>query len=574
MKTLYININNEQIQSNEELEVLKHDLDSDFFFYLGEKIAKGCNVDNENAIITDFKTQDNEEEYKQIIAQWNEIKAILFSEEYEREFELRLPNGYIHWLRYSEKYNHVYDKNFSHGEPLVIYIDLKELYEESVEDLQRKMLRKLQRDDLYLEIDEIVFNDDAVTRKSSIVRTIKDKYEGVSFKAYKKWLEGNKPQEGNNIPDIGIPITEEEDYSSDNLTLLVNWICDEFEKERTIDCRRDEKMMSKIYDITKNALNEYEASWIKHSVDIYIPYVAKYDSNGNPIHTTNFKRTLSKGLLHSLKHPNEVEDESWGWEYVNYLDCGLILKRHNFKYGLVDYEGIIIAQCEYNEIMQLKSGNIRLQKKGKYGLINKDKTINLPCIYDEIYDSGDNLFRVKIGNDFYKIDGNGVKKYIKDGRGWIYMDRDGTICQESWCVMQFFPICGVVLGYTNISQFDKCVSSGEITVDDRGIKTTCKIYNVHSYDKIFFIQFDTDEYISIAQLLSSSEEYNKIVSKLKHLNYAPIWKNDFGSIYQTPDQSLKILVQSDVIIIQHYSASYKFIDVFLREVAQKKYGNS
>lgn len=42
MKTLYININKEQIQSNEELEVLKRDLDSDFFFYLGEKIAKGC----------------------------------------------------------------------------------------------------------------------------------------------------------------------------------------------------------------------------------------------------------------------------------------------------------------------------------------------------------------------------------------------------------------------------------------------------------------------------------------------------------------------------------------------------
>ena len=50
MKTLYININNEQIQSNDELEVLKHDLDSDFFFYLGEKIAKGCKVENENAL--------------------------------------------------------------------------------------------------------------------------------------------------------------------------------------------------------------------------------------------------------------------------------------------------------------------------------------------------------------------------------------------------------------------------------------------------------------------------------------------------------------------------------------------
>ena len=212
MKTLYININNEQIQSNEELEVLNYDLDSDFFFYLGEKIAKGSKVENETALITDFNTKDNEEYYKQIIAQWNKIKATLFSEECEGEFEFRLPNGYIHWLRYSQKYNHVYDKNFSHGESTIITIDLEELYEDSVEDLQRKILRKLQRDDLYLEIDEIVFNDDAVTRKSSIVCAIKDKHEGIGFKAYKKWLEGQKEK---NIPS-------NEDISKENETKTVN----------------------------------------------------------------------------------------------------------------------------------------------------------------------------------------------------------------------------------------------------------------------------------------------------------------------------------------------------------------
>ena len=192
MKSLYININHEQIQSNEELEVLNYDLDSDFFFYLGEKIAKGCKVENENALITDFNTQDNEEDYTQIIAQWNELKNILFSEECEGEFKFVLPDGYIHWLRYSEKYNHVHDKNFSHGESPVISIDLEELYEESVEDMQHKVLRTLKRNDLYLGVDEIVFNDDAVTRKSSIIRAIKVKYESVGFKTYKYWGDGGE----------------------------------------------------------------------------------------------------------------------------------------------------------------------------------------------------------------------------------------------------------------------------------------------------------------------------------------------------------------------------------------------
>ena len=189
MKTLYININNEQIQSNDELEVLKHNLDGDFFFYLGGKIAKDCKVENENALITDFNTSDNKEEYELIIAQWNEIKTILFSEECDGKVEFTLPNGYIHWLRYSEKYNHVHDKNFSHGEPSVISIDLEELYEESVEYLQKEILSKLKRNDLYLKVDEIVFNNNAVTRKSPIVRTVKDKYDGIGFKSYKKWEE-------------------------------------------------------------------------------------------------------------------------------------------------------------------------------------------------------------------------------------------------------------------------------------------------------------------------------------------------------------------------------------------------
>ena len=184
MKTLYVNINNEQIQSNEELEVLNYDLDSDFFFYLGEKIAKGCKVENENALITDFNIQDAAEDYQKIIAQWNEIKAILFSEECDDDYEFKLPAGYIHWLEYHPQYVSVYDKNFSQEESGIIYIDLEELYEESVESMQRRILRKLQRDDLYRDIDEIVFNDDAITSKSRIVRILKKKCDGIGFLPY------------------------------------------------------------------------------------------------------------------------------------------------------------------------------------------------------------------------------------------------------------------------------------------------------------------------------------------------------------------------------------------------------
>ena len=188
MKTLYININNELIQSNDKLEVLKHDLDSDFFFYLGSKIARGCNVENVIALVTDFKNEDKEE-YKQIIAQWNDLKAILFSEKCEGEFGLTLPNGYIHWLKFHSQYVDIYDKNFSQGKSAVISVDLEELYEESVEELQRKILGKLKRDDLYKEIDKIVFNDALVPSTSMIVNSVRKVYSSVSVLSLNEWLE-------------------------------------------------------------------------------------------------------------------------------------------------------------------------------------------------------------------------------------------------------------------------------------------------------------------------------------------------------------------------------------------------
>ena len=192
MKTLYININNEQIQSNEELEVLEHNLDSDFFFYLGEKIAEGCKVENENALVTDFNTQDNAEDYQKIIAQWNEIKAILFSEECKGAFNFTLPGGYIHWLRYHPQYVSIYDRNFSQNQPATITIDLEELYEDSVGSLQGKILRKLKRDDLYKGIDKIVFNDITIPNKSLIINSDREGCRIISILSLNEWLENER----------------------------------------------------------------------------------------------------------------------------------------------------------------------------------------------------------------------------------------------------------------------------------------------------------------------------------------------------------------------------------------------
>ena len=216
MKTLYVNINHKPISSSGELVILDYDLMGDLFFYLGERIAKGCNVQNENALITDFNTPDNKQDYDAILSQCDDIKRLLFGENVSGTFELKLPSGYLHWLRYNEDYNHVYDKNFSNGGGESITIDIEELYEDSIESLQRKIMRKLQRDDLYLDIDEIVFRDEDVTRKSKIVRAIKAKYDNIGFKSYKKF-QRNHIDNSNQKGQVKWP-AELECVNVDNIT--------------------------------------------------------------------------------------------------------------------------------------------------------------------------------------------------------------------------------------------------------------------------------------------------------------------------------------------------------------------
>lgn len=457
MKTLYININNEQIASNEELEVLNYDLDSDFFFYLGEKIAKGCKVENENALITDFNTKDNEEEYKQIITQWNEIKTILFSEECEGKIKLTLPNGYIHWLRYSEKYNHVYDKNFSHGESLVIYIDLKELYEESVEDLQRKMLRKLQRDDLYIEIDEIVFNDDAVTRKSPIIRTIKDKYEGVGFKAYKRWLEDQKNEEEEDIPTTpsdpkSFKIIKILDYDFNPESQPSNGYCciEKDGKYGVLDANGVEVIQCKfdyIRDYSEGVFAtclDDKWGYIDIQSNVVIPFI--YDDLG----------PLINGLAYACIDGHRMIIDKCGRNIFDF-ECeslynvpGYFIAEKDGFYILMEESGRIISkisQNKYRSLIHQQNGYFRVisASTGLEGMINSGGKEIISCRYQGLYMIGDNLLTARYNNRWGFIDINDNVLYpfkncqdsfIHNGRMYVLMVDDNHYNNSNTCVYE------------------------------------------------------------------------------------------------------------------------------------------
>lgn len=452
MKTLYININNEQIQSNEELEVLEHDLDGDFFFYFGGKIAKGCNVDNEYAVITDFNTEDYKEEYKQIITQWNEIKTILFSEECKGKFELTLPSDYIHWLRYSVEYNHVYNKNFSNGEPIIIPVDLEELYEESVEYMQREMLRRLKRDDLYLDIDEVVFNDDAVTRKSPIVRFIKEKYEGIGFNTYKKWLQknGEIPQK----PKAPSPVCDKCGKDPCECTLSSY---DFFPLENVVLHKTSCSSILQEHLEYRNNLIYYEPKpglvFIQQKRDTFFSIVSISEEEAYP--------KLWRSLL-ELK---------WG---ESYNACISIVKKKGYKYRVEDLDGggawtnkLLVLSIDEKYIFEFSFLHCKLNLIRAF--LNRCphcKSNNLMLL--EHFNS-DEIKMKCMDCGLLLIDGLGIEcpecrsENIKDD-GSSYLQYTCKICGHNWggdydddddndgilTFENFFPVCGITLGKSTL----------------------------------------------------------------------------------------------------------------------------
>ena len=106
MKTLYVNINNEELQSIKDFEVLNYSLLDDFFYYLGDAIVGDSQiyVDNKINLIKDFETSDNASEFKKILNQWDDFKVLLFGNQLYEVYEVSIPNGYIDWLHYNNKF--------------------------------------------------------------------------------------------------------------------------------------------------------------------------------------------------------------------------------------------------------------------------------------------------------------------------------------------------------------------------------------------------------------------------------------------------------------------------------------
>lgn len=78
-----------------------------------------------------------------------------------------------------------------------------------------------------------------------------------------------------------------------------------------------------------------------------------------------------------------------------------------YKYGVVDEEGVVYIPVNYDEISLFQEGNnyrdnvYKCQRNGKFGLVNAQDIILLQCEYSSIKHSGEYVYLVKNGKNGY-----------------------------------------------------------------------------------------------------------------------------------------------------------------------------
>jgi len=183
MKTLYININGENIQSTEDIIVVGRPGDAiinKFFFELGKEILKGVvapgvtNIKKKD-IVTEFKTHD-EKSYNLIMEQWDTLKQELLGKKPSGTRSVKLPDEYISWLQNSSQpvYAEIAKSLYKRG--CSVEINLDKIYKNAIGIIVNNIEPEECKD-----CGQFVVNDDAVTDDSAITGSIQERMPQIAF---------------------------------------------------------------------------------------------------------------------------------------------------------------------------------------------------------------------------------------------------------------------------------------------------------------------------------------------------------------------------------------------------------
>jgi len=201
MKTLYLNINGENIQNTDDIIVVGRPEDAiinKFFFELGKEILKGVVVPGVTSIrkkdlVTDFKGHD-EKSFNSIMEQWETLKLDLLSDNQSGTRPINLPEEYITWLQNSSQlaYAEIAKSLYSRGGK--VEVSLEKIYKNAIGIIVNNIEPEECKD-----CSQFVVNDDAVTDDSAITALIQERMPQIAFVPFEDFGKcpkcGKKPCE-------------------------------------------------------------------------------------------------------------------------------------------------------------------------------------------------------------------------------------------------------------------------------------------------------------------------------------------------------------------------------------------
>ena len=373
MKTLYININGENIQSAEDIIVVGRPKDAiinKFFFEFGKEILKGVVAPGitsikKEGIVTAFKTHD-EKSFNLIMEQWDILKQELLGEKPTGIRTINLPDEYISWLQNSSQPAYVEIAKSLYQRGGSVEISLDKIYKNAIGIIVNNIDPEECKD-----CGLFVVNDDAVTDDSAITAAIQERMPQIAFvpfedfgncpKCGKKKCECETKPSGGSSKAPECTKCEESlcvfkkargNYINENQNILL-----EKESESDKEWSSDEvKKLEKFFPQYKGGLD-----YIGKSGEDYLLY--GYTNELRECNNADIVTSQGK-ILFALNR----ED---GIVVIKVLPSGLLLTEKCEKddtsfYGIVCKHGKILIPCEKGKHRNITNKNIyELQRWGR-----------------------------------------------------------------------------------------------------------------------------------------------------------------------------------------------------------------
>ena len=203
MKTLYININGEDIQSNADRHVVGRPEDAlinAFYYELGNEILNGVpgvSKISKRDLVLEFKTH-NKDRFDKILDQWTALKKIVLGPNPSGQFGVELPDEYVKWLQ--DKSDRVYRaiamSLVNRGRKVNISID-------NIYEAIELLLDSIDPDDCS-DCEQFVVNDELVIGQSRLVRDFKNLHgEELAFIQYSEF-QNQKSKESHTQEDVDL----------------------------------------------------------------------------------------------------------------------------------------------------------------------------------------------------------------------------------------------------------------------------------------------------------------------------------------------------------------------------------